>query len=206
MSHCYQFLPCHPKSFHHHRISFSCRVQLLVVPRTLSQCVPVCAHVKDSWHWYKSIWSPLFLLHWQFQSIPIPPLNLLHPCCHSNVWATNWFSLARWFPYQADCQHGRWEALRGMLLLQQIWWIAQAVSSSPMQTCRGGGVSLSRNFFSHCAILCCSQNGLLDLVFQSTSSCVHVVPSVAILLFWHRPTQCLLWKGKSSFVILITQF
>lgn len=32
-----------------------------------------------------------------------------------------------------------------------------------------------------CAILCYSQNGLLDLVFQSTSSCAHVVPSVACI-------------------------
>ena len=36
-------------------------------------------------------------------------------------------------------------------------------------------MSLSRNFFSHCAILCYSQNGLLDLVFHSTSSCVRVI-------------------------------
>lgn len=148
----------------------------------------------------------MFLLHWQFPEKFSNPssLNLLRPCCHSNILATNWFSVACWFPYQADCQPGRWEALRGTLLLQQIWWIAQTVSSSPMQTCRRG------TFYSLCAILWYSEKGLLDPVFQSTSSCVHVVPSAlqpvtkAILLCWQRPTECLLWRGKSIFVILVT--
>lgn len=102
-------------------------------------------------------------------------LNLLHHGCHSNIWATNWFSLPCWFPYQAYCQHGRRGALRVTLLLQQIWWIAQTVSSSPMQTCGRGECLCQGTFSSHCAILCCSHNGLLDLVFQS---CAHVVPPV----------------------------
>lgn len=74
--------------------------------------------------------------------------HLPHHWCHSNLWATNWFSLPRWFPYQADCQHGRWEAFWVALLLQQIWWIAQTVSSSPVQTCSRGGT------FSHAVQYC----------------------------------------------------
>lgn len=75
-------------------------------------------------------------------------LNLLHHWCHINVWATNWFPFPCWFSYQAVCQHGRWEVLRVIRLLQQIWWIAQTVSSSPMQTCRRGEC-LCLGTFSH---------------------------------------------------------
>lgn len=113
--------------------------------------------------------------------------HLPHHWCHSNVWATNWFSLPRWFPYQAGCQHGRWEALRVALLLQQIWWIAQTVSSSPVQSCSRGGC---RGTVQYC--------GLLGLVFQP---CARVVPSVLSPAAGTITTYLYLCRGK-SFVIV----
>lgn len=55
-----------------------------------------------------------------------------------------------WFPYRGpDCQLRRWEALRVAVLLQQIWRIAWAVSSSPEHArTRRRRASLSRKFFA----------------------------------------------------------
>lgn len=81
-------------------------------------------------------------------------LNLLHHGCHSNVWATNWFSLPCWFPYQAYCRHGRWEALRVTLLLQQIWWIAQTVCHlHPCRRAEEESVFVEEHFLTLCNIV-----------------------------------------------------
>lgn len=87
--------------------------------------------------------------------------NLLHPRCHSNVRAANWFPLACCLPYQADCQLGRWEALRGTLLFQQIPWIAQTALY------RAGYTGEESIFVVVLFLkLCYPQDGLLDLEFN----------------------------------------
>lgn len=110
--------------------------------------------------------------------------HLPHHWCHSNVWATNWF------PYQADCQHGRWEALRVALLLQQIWWIAQTVSSSPVQSCSRGGC---RGAFS-------SHRAILWLIGSSVSALCSCCAICSVTCSWNHHNVCLC-RGK-SFVIV----
>ena len=158
--------------------------------------VATCAHVKDFWQWlesrYKSIRSPLLLLRWQFPGDYPDPSSLKSPPSPAAIQTygpSNWFSRARRSPHQADCQHGRWEALRGTLLLQQIWWIQHKLYHPlPCRRAEEGSVFVEESFsltlcntVSHRTAYWIWYFNLRRLVFVSS----HLYRSLRLRLSWY---------------------